>query len=347
MRALYERYPALLAVLPCVELAQLPTPVQSLQRSDRAWIKRDDLTHPVYGGNKIRKLEFVLGDIRKRRSRRVICFGAVGTNAGVATALVCRDHGLQCELLLFDQPPSTTVRDNLCAMQALGAKLTYCGSLGQTLLRFYLHPRRLDPRSYFLFAGCSNPVATFAYVSAAFELKQQIMSGACPEPEQIVVAVGSSATLAGLTLGCALAGLRTQVIGVRVAPRKVGPFDACTQATVQAQMRWAMRWLRQHLPNEPLAECPEPELREDYYGAGYGVATPAALAAMRHFTEQEDITLEQTYSGKAAAAFLDRLQRGTGPVLFWNTYNSRPMTGLGDRSRLELLPENLKHYLKA
>lgn len=344
MRALYERYPALLAVLPCVELAQLPTPVQPLQRSPRAWIKRDDLTHPVYGGNKVRKLEFVLGEIQRRRSRRVICFGAVGTNAGVATALVCRDHRLDCELLLFDQPPSATVRDNLSAMQSLGAKLVYCGSLAKTLLRFYLHFRRLDPRSYFLFAGCSNPVATFAYVSAAFELKQQIRSGDCPEPAQIVVAVGSSATLAGLTLGCKLAGLKSQVIGVRVAPRKVGPFDACTPATVQSQMRWALRFLRRHLPGEALPELPEFELREDYYGAGYGVATPAALAAMQHFAEVENITLEQTYSGKAAAAFLDRLRSATGPVLFWNTYNSRPMAQLGDRSRLDALPQSLKRY---
>jgi len=328
MRPLFLRYPALQTVLPCAEIADLPTPVAALDADGLAWIKHDDLTHALYGGNKIRKLEFIIGEWRAKQVREVITFGATGTNAGLATALACHLEGIDCRVLLFDQPVSKTVRANLKAMQQLGVRLDYVGSLFSTALYYYLHPRRLLPRRYFLFAGCANPAATFAYVNAVFELQQQIEAGLLPEPAEIVVPVGSSSTLAGLTLGVQLAGLKTRVLGVRVAPSHLGPIPACTTATVAAQIQTAHAFLKKHLPNEISAPPPSPLLLDDYYGPGYGEATPGALAAIRMFAEQFDIPLEQTYTGKAAACFHDRLQAGPGPVLFWNTFNSRPMDGL-------------------
>lgn len=140
MHPLFQQYPSLQGVLPCAGFASLPTPVSTLDSHGQAWVKHDDLTHPVYGGNKIRKLEFIIGEWRQRQVREVITFGAVGTNAGLATALACHQEGIRCRVLLFDQPVSATVRANLLAMQQLGTKLDYCGNLFQTALRFYLHP---------------------------------------------------------------------------------------------------------------------------------------------------------------------------------------------------------------
>lgn len=339
MRPIFRRYPALQDCLPCAETADLPTPVHALAHLRNAWIKRDDLTHSLYGGNKIRKLEFIVGEWRQQGVREVITFGATGTNAGLATALACWQEGIRCRVLLFDQPASATVRANLQAMQRLGAQLDYCGSLFATALRYYLHPRRLLPGRYFLFAGCANPAATFAYINAAFELKDQIAEGLLPEPAEIIVPVGSSSTLAGLTLGVRLSGLNSQVIGVRVAPSHLGPFPACTTETVMQQIREAHRFLRRHLPDEILPDMPQPVLRHDYYGPGYGEPTETAREAIRLFGELHGIKLEQTYSGKAAACFLDRLEMASGPVLFWNTFNSRPMEGLPTATRqFELSP---------
>lgn len=328
MRPLFARYPSLTDVLPCAEFADLPTPVAALGNDGRGWIKRDDLTHPVYGGNKIRKLEFIIGEWRQQQVREVITFGATGTNAGLATALACQQEGIPCRVLLFDQPVSATVQANLQAMQQLGARLDYCGSLFQTALRYYLHPLRLRRGRYFLFAGCANPAATFAYVNAAFELKAQIDDGVLPEPVEIVVPVGSSSTLAGLTLGCRLAGLNTAVIGVRVAPSHLGLIPACTPATVFSQIRTAHAFLNRHIHGGLSFPAPRPILLDDYYGPGYGESTPEALSAIGLFAEQHGIKLEQTYSGKAAACFIDRMRNTTGPVLFWNTFNSRPAGNL-------------------
>lgn len=320
---LFDAFPSLASSLAPLPLCTLPTPVEALPSfGNNAWIKRDDLTHGEYGGNKLRKLEFVAAEMRARNTRRVYTFGATGTNAGVAAAMVCRQLGIGCTVFTFDQPPSGTVEKNQALMRHYGAHLVHVGPLWATALCWYAHPRRLDPRSYFLFAGCSNPVATFGYANAAFELRVQVEAGLCPMPAEIIVAAGSAATLAGLTLGCSLAGMPTRVVGVRVAPAKVGPFDACTPAVVTAMMASALKRVTATNPHGKLHTLPDVILRDDWYGAGYGIATTAGDMALKN-ARAAGIDLEQTYSAKAFAAFEERLSRAGGPVLFWNTYSSR------------------------
>lgn len=306
-------------------MADLPTPVHALEGLSHGWIKRDDWTRADYGGNKVRKLEFVLADIRRQRKTHVLTFGATGTNAGLATTLMCEREGLRCTVLLFEQPDSPTVRHNYALMQGHGARLVHCHSLLRTVLAYYLHPDRLRSDSYFLYAGCSNPVATFGYINAAFELRQQVDTGLLPCPAQIFVPVSSSTTLAGLTLGCHLAGLPTEVVGIRVGPAKLGPFDACTPAVVSQHMVTAWKTLCRSVPELHAVALPAPILRDSHFGSGYGHPTPEGNEAMALFRARYGIPLDSTYAAKAAAAFLAALPTATGPVLFWNTFNSREM----------------------
>lgn len=322
VRRLFDLAPGLCRRLPVYEAAALPTPVEPLSGlGENAFIKRDDISHPDYGGNKIRKLEFILGEALQAGKQQVITFGAIGTNHGVATSLLCRDAGLRCTVLLFDQPMTDTVRRNACLMAHYGAQLEYCGSLLSTVRRFYLHPRRLRSSNYFLFAGGSNVAGTLGFVNAALELKQQIELGQCPQPKRIVVALGSSATLAGLTLGMAVAGLDIEVIGVRVAPSHLGPLPICTTATVSRLMQRTAARLTALGCKMPL--LPQPIVDDRWFGSGYGVATEAGLNA-QSVLSQHGVSVEQTYTAKAAAAFLAVLAETEGPALFWNTFNSRP-----------------------
>jgi D-cysteine desulfhydrase len=325
---LLRHLPTLEAALAPVALADTPTPVQLLTAlGPRAWIKRDDLTHPEYGGNKIRKLEFVLSDIRRQRADEVITLGATGSNAGVAVGMICAREKLPCTIITFPQPPSATVDKNQRWMQHYGVRFDAHHSLAAAATRFYLHPRRLRRRSYFLFAGCSTPVSTFAYVNAALELKAQIKAGLCPEPALIVVPVSSASTLAGLHLGMSLAGLQTRVLGVRVAAERLGPFAVCTPGVVDGMVQYARELIAREAPEYELPPNPSLLLTGDYFGAGYGVATPPADHAIQAFADL-GIALEGTYSGKAAAAFMDALRGTAGPVLFWNTFNSRALPTL-------------------
>ena len=326
--ALFQYWPQLAQTIPVIEFAELPTPVELFAKAgsefsapENLWIKRDDLTHKEYGGNKIRKLDFVLSDIRRKNKKHVITFGATGTNAGVATAIMCHRNNLKCTIYLFDQPVTDTVKKNLELMRRYGAELIYKGSLLKTVLAYYLSPYRLHQDSYFLWAGCSNDVATFAYVNAAFELKQQIHNGELPEPEDIFVPVGSCSTLAGLTLGVEMAGLNTKVIGIRVAPAYLGPFPACTAGEVNKVINKAYNWLEKN--SVPLNfKQPECVFSDDYFGEGYGRATEKSQHAIDVFSKA-GIQLENTYSAKAAAAFLEQASNNDKPQLFWNTFNSR------------------------
>lgn len=323
-RPLLQYFPELQAQIAVQNIASLPTPIESLPFAQNAWIKRDDLTHTEYGGNKIRKLEFILADAIGKNAKRIITFGAIGTNHGVATALMCRQFGLECIVYLFNQPLTATVRENQRLMQAYGAKLIYKGTLLKTALAFYSSPYRLRSGSYFLFAGGSNLHGTLGFVNAACELKGQIDKGHCPIPSAIVCPVGSGATLAGLTYGCQLIGLQTNIIGVRVAPEKLGPIPTCTPGTIHQLMmevcRLLTKFCTQQIPRPKTAN-----LVNQYYGDGYGASTEKGLQAIEHF-KVAGITLEQTYTAKAAAAFLDQLETPGDPVLFWNTFNSRDMS---------------------
>jgi D-cysteine desulfhydrase len=342
-RPLFNTFPDLRSKIAMREIASLPTPVERLSLSESAWIKRDDLTHAQYGGNKIRKLEFIVADALQQNAKRIVTVGAIGTNHGVATALVCQQFGLECVIYLFDQPVSSTVTQNLRLMQAYGAKLIYKGSLLKTMLAYYSSPYRINSGSYFLFAGGSNLYGTLGFINAACELKNQIEQGECPLPASVVCPVGSGATLAGLSYGSQLIGLNTEIIGVRVAPKSLGPIPACTPGTVHK----LMMEVHQFLKNNCRQQIPKPaavNLIDEFYGDGYGVATEQGLRAIERF-KQAGIALEQTYTGKAAAAFLKQLDSKRGAVLFWDTFNSRDVSDKASTIATEDLPANLRKFL--
>ena len=299
---LLQRFPALQPLAP-VALCRLPTPVASVPGHPSLWVKRDDLTRDDQGGNKPRKLEFVLADIRRQRAHRVITLGATGTNAGVATALMCQRENLACEVITFPQPDSDIVQLNQQLMRAAGATLTARASLLRAALNWYLHPRRLDPRSYFLYAGCSNPVATFAYVNAMLELQQQVQTGLLPTPAHVVVAAGSGATVAGLIVGTALSFPDLQVHAVQVAPGRVGPFAACHPEVVKKMVAQAWQSLRRADRGASLpAQCPTRwHWHGEYFGEGYGARTAASEDAKTRAADA-GLSVEHTYSGKIGRA---------------------------------------------
>lgn len=324
MRLLFQRWPKLTNSLPCEEIATLPTPVIPLhQVHERLWMKCDNLSHEVYGGNKIRKLEFIIPELKQKNIRQVVSLGGIGTNSGTALAMVCRNLDIRCRLYVFRQADSDTVRHNYALMQQFGAELVHTRTAVTAGLRYYLDWRRLDPHRYFLYAGCSNTVSVFGYVNALLELKQQVDAGECPAPDHIVVATGSCSTLAGLLLGRALLQWPLRIIGVRVAPDYVGPVPGCTPELVSALMGQALSRITPAYPEYQNLALPMPVLTGNYYGTGYGIPTPASEQALALARDQASLRLENTYTAKALAAALDTLGQGNGTVLFWNTHHSR------------------------
>lgn len=352
---LFLHYPELMGRLNRLPLGSFPTPLQKLDHLgvENLWIKRDDLTSSLYGGNKIRKLAFSLADAKRQGKRRVVTFGGIGTNHGLATAIFCRQLNLACTLLLFRQPVTRHVKQNLRLFCHYGAQVIYKRSLWNTVWAYYALQRITSPASYFLFAGGSNASGTIGFVDAFMELAAQINAGQMPMPSVIITPLGTGGTMAGLALGALLAGMQINVIGVRVTASHLGPFPACTPDTVQKLMKAAYRHLKRQGARLPQITIPKPLIDNRYFGPGYGYPTQEGQAAATILKEKTAITLDPCYTAKAFAAVLDhcRQQPDTkGPVLYWHTYNSvdlEPMARQVDATRLppaiqEMLAKDLE-----
>lgn len=348
---LFEAHPSLAEHIPAIPLVDQPTPIRKLadkmdeDTPDRIWVKRDDLTHPVYGGNKVRKLGFILAEALAKQKKQIVTFGAIGTNHGLATTLHAQAQGLQTKLFLFDQPVTQTVKQNLLCMQSLGAELHYRKSLLRTALAFYWSQFFAKKTEYHLFAGGSNIAGCYGFIDAAFELRLQVEQGLMPEPDVIICPVGSGATLAGLTLGLKWAGLQSRVLGVRVAPSHLGPIPTCTTKTVSKLMHQTYQQICQFYPALKNLQLPNVHMSDLFYGGGYGVATNEGKRARERF-EQHGIPLEDTYTAKAAAACLSHARQfGDQRILYWHTFNSMPIQPLIKDEAASQLPNNLKAIL--
>jgi D-cysteine desulfhydrase len=212
-----------------LDLARLPlgsgpTPVRLLGEASArgrapVWVK-DDGFYARHGGNKARKLEWLLGDAQRRGRNTVITGGAIGTNHGLATALYGRKAGMRVLLVLVPQPETPHVRAQLRRLRASGAELRFAGgklrafALAGALLLMRVGPGLRPP--YLILPGGSVPLGCVGYVEAGLELGRQVAAGEVPEPSHVVVALGSGGTAAGLLLGLKLAGLRSRLVCVQV-----------------------------------------------------------------------------------------------------------------------------------
>ncbi len=315
-----------LASLPRVSLVRA-TPIEPLAPrgvpAGALFVKRDDISCALYGGNKPRKLEFVLGAARARGSRRIVTVGALGTHHGLATALLARTQGIATSLALVDQPVTDHVRHQLHALAASGAELRYGRNVAGAALQVAWVLARSTlrgERPYWLGAGGSSPLGTVGFVAAAFELAEQIRSGGAPTPAEIYAPVGSGGTVAGLRLGLQLAGLPIPVVGVLVTD-----LLAPSRPRLARLANATARLLRRADPSVPATRvrAEDFELCTAQIGRGYGSPTAEGHRALERVAEV-GVALEDTYTAKCMAEVLARIDDGRGrlPALFWNTYSS-------------------------
>ena len=341
--ALFERSPGLRGRVPWIALADTPTPVVELPApagfAGRLFAKRDDLTSPRFGGNKVRKFEYLLADAERLGARALVTAGGIGSNQCLAAALHGRARGHGVQLSLVRQPVSDRVRDALRGMAAAGARIRYAGTMPGALAnvrRALREERRAGAHPYFLPFGATNALGTLGYVSAGLELAAQVREGLCPQPDCQLVAAGTCGTAAGLLVGMRLAGMNSRVVAVGVVHRA-----------------WLTRMLILWYANRAAAllarlDATIPRMRfgwgdvdvvGDQLGPGYGHITPAAGRAVEW--ARPHLSLETTYTGKALASLLEprgALARAR-VVLFWDTQNSSsfPMA-----STVDDLPNRLR-----
>jgi D-cysteine desulfhydrase len=346
---LFEKFPNLRKKIGWVCLGSFPTPVHQIKTLDHTnlWIKRDDMSSVFYGGNKVRKLEFIIGDVFRKKKKRVITIGGIGTNHGLATAVFCDQLGISCSLSLFYQPVTRYVKQNMLLFHKYHADMQYKKSMLGAGLDFYLTKKLEHPCAYLIPAGGSSVLGTLGFVNAAFELKNQIDEGLLPEPEYIFCALGSCGTMAGLSLGCILAGLKTTVIGVRVAASNLGPIPIASPFAVTTLMKKTYSLLKKQGHNIPKLNLPSPRILDNYFGKGYGYPTREGLISLKILKAREDISLDPTYTSKTFAAVMDFIKDHPGtPTLFWNTYNSVDLSDQANTVNYHDLPKNFHQFFE-
>lgn len=319
----HERFPATRATLPRVPLCRLPTPVRRAQGlGEHVWLKDDALTAEPWGGNKPRKLEWILAEVKARRRRTILTFGGVGTNHGLATALYARREGIDCALALVEQPRTEEVERQLARLREAAAwiyltrtgRLTALAAPAIMLRHAQIRPPRLP---YLLPPGGSSPLGAVGFVEAGLELAEQVRAGELPEPETVYIALGSGGSAAGLAAAFALAGMRTSVNAVLVNDQL-----RLSQRTVLRLARRTLALLAKRGADVGDVEVAPERVHviEGFMGAGYGHATEAGEEARARAAAAENLALEPVYTSKALAALLAEQDR-RGPVVFWNTHS--------------------------
>ena len=304
-------------------LVVAPTPLEPLDRlrselggGPRLWVKRDDLTGLALGGNKARKLEYLLADARAQRSDVLITVGAAQSNHARQTAAAAATAGLDAVLVLRVPPGSSAEyreSGNVLLDRLLGARLVLVEETADDP-----HPERAaaeavvaelreeGKRPYLIPSGGSTAIGALGYVESYAEI-----AGAGIRFDDIVVATGSAGTQAGLVAGRALLGGDARIRGIAVSP------DADELAEAVTEIANETLGLFGHGPVERAS------VDGAYVGPAYGALTDGGLEAIRLFARAEGILLDPVYTGKAAAALIAGVRSGVfaedSDVLFLHT----------------------------
>jgi L-cysteate sulfo-lyase len=324
----------IISPLPRYPLAFLPTPLHSLPRLSawltettgqqvRLWVKRDDQTGLAFGGNKTRKLEFLVADAIQSGRDTLITTGAAQSNHCRQTAAAARQAGLDCHLVLSSAAgadPSGTPNGNLLLDALLGATVHWTTRAGRM--------SRLDTladeltaagrRPYIVTLGGSDPVGALGYVAAMEEVYEQALSARI-EFDAIVVASSSGGTQAGMVAGAWALGWDIPVIGMSI--------DAAA-AELQALVADLATQVAQALNQPHTFEAADIRVDDGYLGAGYGVVGELERHAIQLLARTEGLFLDPVYTGRAFGGLLDALTQrkedwlaaGLEPnILFWHT----------------------------
>ncbi|WP_437719858.1 1-aminocyclopropane-1-carboxylate deaminase/D-cysteine desulfhydrase [Sorangium sp. So ce861] len=322
---LFAELPELAGQIPWRPLAHAPTPVvpcaaiEGYLGRGGVWVKRDDRISPLYGGNKVRRFEFLLADAERRGARTLVTVGGLASTQVTATALFGRALGFAVTAVLFDQPITRFGRGALLADAASGAELVHGGGYATTAVRAIRALRRAD-RPYFILPGASAALPCLGYVDAMLELAEQVRRGEAPRPDRIVVPSGTGGTLAGLALGAAMLGWPTTIVGVRITERV-----ASNRAVVRYEVGSMKRLLARRAPRFTRRRLPPVRFAIDHraIGPGYGAPTPASIAAIPEVERLIGVPGEITYSAKALAALREIGRDHPGEtILLWQTLSS-------------------------
>lgn len=300
------------STIPRTKITHAPTPLECAPRLSAAlgcqlFVKRDDCTGLAGGGNKVRKLEYLLADAKKQGADTLVTIGGLQSNHARQTAAVAAKFGLDCELVLEDitgTPKSdyyhngNVLLDNLFGANIHQLEVGHdCDLYAERLVEKLKKDGR---KPYLIPIGGSNVVGSFGYVRCANEIIQQLENQNI-EIEQIVLATGSAGTQAGLLAGIIAANIDLPVLGICVSK---------TTEDQQILVELLLRKILKQMGLNPDLAKGKVNCNGHYVGDGYGIVTKAMIAAVKRCAQLEGLLLDPVYTGKAMSGLIDLCEQG-------------------------------------
>jgi L-cysteate sulfo-lyase len=306
-----------------LKFAHLPTPIEGLPRLSAAlggpkiYVKRDDQTGLAFGGNKTRKLEFLLADAQAIGAKTLITAGAIQSNHCRQTAAAAARYGFDCILVLVGDEPAFP-SGNLLLDRFFGAEIVWTSRehRDEVLQTANEKAQEEGRQPYLIPYGGSNPIGAAAYVYAIKELidqcKQSPLDGRLPN--WIVFPSSSGGTQAGMVVGGRTYGLPGSILGISVDE---------PAGILQSRVAELANATAAHLGENLVFNASDILVNSDYLGKGYAVIGRPEQEAMRLFARREGLLLDPVYTGRAAAGLIDLVRRGyfnqEDSILFWHT----------------------------
>ncbi len=308
--------------LPRVTLFTHPTPLEKLSRLSRVlgvevWAKRDDVMELALGGNKVRKLEYILGNVVSQGYDIIITTGALHSNHARLTAAAASRIGLEVHLVLYKHNPTAKplVKGNILLEKLLGAQIYYTETqveARELVNKLIEDLKRRGRKPYFIPVGGANEFGVLSYAKATLEILEQAVNRGF-KPRTIIHATGTCATQAGLVLGLKLLGAESvRVVGVSVGRTQKEVLEKCIELADSAS---------KYIGIEIKFKPSDFEVLDKYTFGGYGVITREVIETMKYVARFEGLILDPVYTAKAMYALIDMARRGElePPVLFIHT----------------------------
>jgi len=320
-----------------IPLAHLPTPIEPLKRltahlgGAEVWIKRDDQTGLAGGGNKTRKLEFLLADAHTQKARTIITGGAAQSNHCRQTAAAAAKLGFRCIVVLRGDPPAKFT-GNILLDDLLGAEIvwTHDKEREEVMQAVYEKEKSAGNEPYLIPIGGSNKIGAAAYVVATQELSQQVetLHATSLQFSRICFASSSGGTHAGLTVGAKAVMPQTEVLGISVDE----PLDVLKNNVARIASETAS------FLNLPFRFTPDDiHANTDYIGKGYALMGDYERETIRLLASLEGVLIDPVYSGKAFGGMIDLIRKGVIKkeecVLFWHTGGQMALFAYSDQLR--------------
>lgn len=295
---------------PRIKLARLPTPLVKLERLSSAlggpeiWLKRDDLTDTTASGNKLRKLEFSVAQALEEGATRLITAGGPQSNHCRATAVIARQLGIECHLLLRGREPEEA-DGNLFIDQVLGITISYLDqatfdALDQYAENLISEYASQGEKAFFIPVGASDEIGLWGYIEASRELKEDFTANNI-SPEYLVSAAGSGGTMGGLIIGREKYQLETRPIAFNVS-NDAAYFRRKIAADIAS-------WNKRYSPQQEISPSAI-DIIDGYVGPGYARAEPVIFDTIKWLAQLEGVILDPVYTGKAFYGMIQEIKAG-------------------------------------